>query len=677
MRTSSRKPLQQMPHPPDSEHGIFLFLAAALVVVLISSVLFLGYFTIQSKRVNSLLRKNADLICQEIAYAPMLPERAWNTFQELVEKVDLKHGHITNARLVLPLMTNRVDNPPFCRTLDNQSLLTGSCGKGVNCTLETSVCDNNEHITSNYPSTIWDTARDIGSAVACELTAKMNPLGGGLFSDFFEDKVNETRVVWYRPLFYAQDEEFISTSETDNEYVWPNFPYGLTLIISPHMTTYGGLRRFQFKDADETLSFPNNFLASHDPLKQGLSSFTYSNPPLRYHQKTSLGDYIDIPPSDVLDTQVLDNQKYDKALGEREEMLVACRNPASLIRNIISATFVELASRDIRLRTSTDILLTGTAHRIWNSAVYPSNPLFFGGPTASFPSPPMPNSPILLVEKGQDLRAHAYQLPYVSFYGGVATPETYYSGELPFEPDNYIETAPLLGRAEIHHEDGYPDSFDLKQGWILPFATKTGEGKYNPLYARTLGQAEGEITENDRRLNALRNMITSQLRWCHHLYASEGGISLDPLSYLRTESYEEENEALEPPSYLNDSYLRESYPANDPWGPRCNPWIGCTPQNFNANAFELVMSLGTIQQCPFEMTFSEDEADPLIKHLRNSVSQPTCTKPPRRKEDEVDMPTKDLYPDFEGVFYFLHHPPPYQPIDGLELRNNARNDTPI
>ncbi|MCB0334388.1 MAG: hypothetical protein KDD55_12860, partial [Bdellovibrionales bacterium] len=235
------------------DHGVFLFLGAVLIIALISSVMLLGYYSIQSKRVTALLRKNADTICQEIAYAPMLPERAWNTFQELVANTNLHHGHITSARLVLPLMPETISNPPFCATRNDSTTVIGSCGEGIACTLETSVCSNNRNIS--YPPSIWKTPRDIGSAVGCELTAKLNPLGTGLFAQYVEDEIVDTKVIWHRPLFHASDGEEQSAIE-DPDTAWPNFPFGLTLIISPHMTTYGGLRRFQFSDSEESLRFP-------------------------------------------------------------------------------------------------------------------------------------------------------------------------------------------------------------------------------------------------------------------------------------------------------------------------------------------------------------------------------------------------------------------------------------
>ncbi|MCB0334465.1 MAG: hypothetical protein KDD55_13260, partial [Bdellovibrionales bacterium] len=177
------------------------------------------------------------------------------------------------------------------------------------------------------------------------------------------------------------------------------------------------------------------------------------------------------------------------------------------------------------------------------------------------------------------------------------------------------------------------------------------------------------ITENDRRLNMVRTMITSQLRWCHHLYNREQGISLDPFSFLRSESYEEENAELESSDYTNSSYLLDAYHENIPWDSPCEPWATCPTTKRNLNAFEAIMELGSIQQCPFELSFPEIDADLLKAHLR-STPTPKCLKPNRAPTHSAHL-SKDLYPDFEGVFFFLHRP--NTKLGGAQQRANTNS----
>lgn len=653
---------------------------------LLTAVIFLGYYSLQARRVTASLRKSVDRICQEVAFSPMLPSRSWETFQALIRELKLPTGHVLNAELTLALMPSSLLPPRTPYLCDDLPDPIGDCGESVSCSLHP-LCPSEYESTpylglTHYPHTIWKLDRDTGSAVGCHISAKIDPLGEGSIFSFMSEKTIEASVQWKRPFFRASDEQEADIFNTRGKD-WPSKPLGLTLMISPHMTTYGGISRFQYSDDEPELSYSDEFRKRFDPLlprgeSPARNSFRAPTLETVFSAAATGNENIFIPDFPALSTNTHrggEPSPFGRGRSDFEEMMVACMNPPALIRNIMAATIVDLASRDIRLRSSTEIIIPGTQHEL-RPMVYPESDIPSIAAAASY----FPNTPIVLVEKGDDLRRRAYQLPYVSYYGGVVTPGTHYGAGRPFSPPTYLEHTPLLGTAPITSE-GYdhaapglaptsipPVALDLKDGWILPFANKTGSAAlpWDPIHARTFGQDTPGPSENDLRLNMVRTMISSQLRWCLHLFSGDDtGLNADFHKFARTETYHEENKLLEPSIFSNSNKLIRTFPVSEtatrPWDARCNsehaPGEDCQRDHDLVNAYELLMHLGTIQQCPFELGFPNDPVGALSPHLRTDEhATPYCQKPPLAKSHLPHNPPFDLKPDLLGAGYFLYGP---------------------
>jgi len=449
------------------------------------------------------------------------------------------------------------------------------------------------------PSTFWDNSHEAGVAALCETEAKLKTIMLGTRSI-------TAKSTWWLPAQGKMEFDSSDPYRTSN---------GLTIAIAPHMTTYA--------DA----SFPNSprfnftttagFNVKYDPLYEFGDAandvngfrFNYTSPVPKAPASVSggatdrdLGEAL-AAPADV----------------DRKELLVACMNPAILVRNLFLQAVLERASRHGGLRNATELLMVGTQNRVTtqNDAAHPLRERSAA-----------PNQPIKMVGFGDDLLERRYQLPYVFYDSGSDT-------------------------AGVPERNVNPKFGGSQGGWINPFQTA------------------------DLETRKLHTLIANQLRYCDHLFhGGARGIERYLASGLDNDQFEPWN-LPGGPGYFEDSYyadttLRATHYDNTqawdqscPWSDDSNPLTAgvsnsadCDPNSVSSvggrplSAIELVSSIGSIQRCPYQMAINPD----LTASPDFAATPYTCSKSADNDNtpgSEYLSAAKDLRPDILGLVLYL------------------------
>lgn len=267
---------------------------------------------------------------------------------------------------------------------------------------------------------------------------------------------------------------------------------------------------------------------------------------------------------------------------ERRQLLTACTNPAIVMRNSFLGTLMEYLSRSGSTRMNTEVLLVGTQDR--NTA---------GGVGVGVDAyPARPTEPVRLVDldnnnNTHDLRARRYQLPYVVYHSVAPAPT---------------------------------------------FTNDTIDGWTNPLLSTSATPSASDFE---------RGYISSQLRYCYHLYHHDNdtGLELNQTDEINNSGFEpappyDFQVRIRPEAY-GPAALRTNWEQLCPWGSAgCNPDEGTSTRPLNA--IELVRALGSIQRCP-------------------SAVANNCIKPALNPGtvSGAGSATQDLRPDIVGLMRYV------------------------
>ena len=261
--------------------------------------------------------------------------------------------------------------------------------------------------------------------------------------------------------------------------------------------------------------------------------------------------------------------------SDREEMLAACMNPVSLIRNQFLSTIAEMLSRNASTRKNSQFLFVPPQHL--------PRGVNYNDPGAL---PLRDNNPIIMIDFGQDLanptRTELFQLPFVSFDTGTRE-----------EPPGRVFGSPVSGGI----------------GYVNPF-------RRSP----TNDHLEEQFTK-------YQALLANQVRYCSHMFSgSNSGIERHPATGINFV-----NDAYEP----NDAFGFEDN-LRDPYGPMVNkswdqdfPWVrsGFPDGTWNFSAAELMSSIGNVQLCPAEIGGVPLHAPPVIHRWCSGVIFTSDTAP--------------------------------------------------
>lgn len=626
-----------------SEKGVFLPLVAVVALAVIAVIVGLGIDSSRVKRGSALLRQKLEAACHQAAQKPTLQAEAAMIFAGQITDTNMARAlldfgvtldHISFINPTMPDDGSFVNFPGYSSAnptpapalyelgssstdedgiVEFSGLGLDSCidSEGHNrneCSFQAKVSQSITHLgaggsvtVKEFPARLWNQTQNVGNTVGCVAYGRVNTLLSG-------ERPISAKVVWQKKLRGKWDEAYDAGSPVTTSPA-------LSILIAPHMTTddspelnFGGYDA-TFRDSYDPINVynvgastpvPNAFLAAvaTPPLYPGLAyqPIEPRPPALEY-------TYLrDTPPAVITAVR-------PAVFAQKEEALLACMNPAVLVRNSFVSTIVELASRNGQLRNQTQLLLSGTQHRTLQDN------------TNLDSLPYQPNNPVIMVDFGQDLM-DSYQLPYVSYDAGVE------GSDVP------ADFAPAQG--------GRLNPFTKADGTPLPFPSRYPTPLAAPLYKEVLQH---------------QSVIAGQLRNCYHLYQGAAAPDEDPLArYKLKEIYENGKEAqayFEPdefdfdPVLLGqvDGYMKDqSYEQLCAWSASgCN--VGYTKGLTGA---EMVASLGTIQKCPFR---------DLIYPSSSANTSNLCDKPDRLATPPpapaTISPPQDLRADLLGAFYYL------------------------
>jgi len=343
----------------DEEQGAILAVSAIIFGVL---VFFVIAFVVDDARVKATaidLRAKTDSICKSVAYEPMWQEEAFKLFGKQVNFI--------NSRLMYGAQIEEAK-------VGFSSIQSGAEGTFVPC--PGSGCrwfsDISYDVFDLPDLTLWDHDLNNGNLVACKLTATIDGVLPGI--GWITPREITATSVWSRPVVSASPFNF-QTGAEDEEMP------GLTIAVATQMTTHATDDRFIFSGAGD---FPAS--GPYDPKVINTSSTeVYSSNSLSHEYPngqtiTSVTALTPLPPS------------FD-------EMLVACMNPALLVRNILLSTLVEMSARHGFLRSNTNILSVNSRDPD-DSAPYVA--------------------PTVISNFGESLVERQYQHPYLAYPTGGA-----------------------------------------------------------------------------------------------------------------------------------------------------------------------------------------------------------------------------------------------------------------
>ncbi len=408
------------------ESGIVILIVALFIASIGGIYALLAIDTMTIRVANQELRSRLEIICKDVAdntviqRSAVLKYREW--MNDMVVRGFPRYSEITSARLLIPTMpasgdfqfpgeTETVDTSgtgsgyPEINTIQTFNDLIGAkCDLpgGVDCQFVGDVRPTN--VEDQYPKTLWHNFSDAGAKVGCEIEAKVT----GTVLDLLIDTKIVARSVWHRPPRAALP-VFNPASPVDSSP-------GLSIIVSPEFSTFAHDPRFRFFGGPS--GYSDAFRQAYDPLfeydtkpNSNLKAFSAETDAHTIGGSTTakaqavsearrwddLGagvNAVDAEYEDKFGPPFLTwNDPAGMLVSDREELLVACMNPAILMRNAFMSSIMELASRHGHLRHMTELLITNPAHE----------------------AEAFPNSPVKVISFGDDIAEKRYQLPYL-FY---------------------------------------------------------------------------------------------------------------------------------------------------------------------------------------------------------------------------------------------------------------------
>jgi len=580
------------------EEGAVMAVTAVMLTVLMYFILAYAIDSARIKAAASDLRAKTDMMCKALAYEPMRQTK-------VTDLLDLHFDSFSNLIYGAVPQSARVDFPVFGSTEGQSGFHYLSC--------EPSSSDNPNCLLVNPPALVSTSPMDVGNYLSCTVRAEVRGVLPGVGWLFDQNRIIEAVSAWSRPVRSSS-----SYSRADNIHdLLPHEKPALTLAIATQMTTRASDSRFRFSSSD---------LDPYNPLPAGASGDLFSTVPLPHAY---------VPQVPYIPQNMSQPAAITKA-EDLEEMLVACMNPAVLVRNTFNSMIVELASRHGHLRNNTEIISINSKDK---------------SPNTQFPYV----APALITNFGQDLALRDYQHPYVFYPAGTTTtlPQV-----MQQQPKSWDEASSELRALSL----------------INPFP-QTETNTPHPFYDFS-DQTHGRLMEHHA-------LIAGQLRYCNALYAipDVGNPRLERFALGGLE---------EPGPFLpsEDGYI---LPGSLPWLPVNTenifwdleePWG--TAERLTAG--EVVSSLGTTQSCPYEESDLPVEVFWEIYHEGHGEYEAgTCHKiwlPPQGEEVGDFVGSFDVEPDFRSLFTFLAETSPSNgaivspgiaPLDmnGEELKDSA------
>ena len=639
-------------------------LAAGIILVLFAVFIGLGFDASNYHRTSALLTSHLDRICQEVVRQPGIHVKAAVRFKELVEELErnqseaLKGARLKEARIIIPTMSDSCFGfPGDCTAADQPEVddtytfLTLGISAGTfcdgNCKFR-GTTDDPGTSPWPYPTDFWNNYENAGNTVGCEFDAEIDTIIPNLVDTAGLPNPTDGQLITARSVWRKK---IRGTFDGTSGNLLDDAP-ALSIIIDPTMTTHANDSRFWFHDTYlrprtnpiETFN-PNNgkvyFGGSMARRKPGTLSYPLPLPapptaPFEFQipdevspfcKSTSTAEGYNGFGGPCNDGSIrnapADFSSFDPAaapytLSDLEERMIACMNPAVLVRNMLLAGVTEHAARHGNARNMTEIMITAVQNRYYeNAAGFRTN-------DANGNLPAYLNPPIKVVSFGEDLipanEADRFTMPFVGAFD---------------TGDNATREPPSDAPAILKPKLAY--------------------GQMNPFNLNESFPAAGP------EIQAYHVMVQNQLRSCYHMYDSAAqGLDrhgVEGVHYLNGGPIALVNDTFEPSTvYAYDSELRNNpYPAmNENWGQDC-PWggAGCTPSSAQRKltAPELLSMLGTVQSCAYE------------KDLGGGAD---CVKPHHSERLSPGFGSLDLRGDIVGALchltgYFDHTTIPNNP----------------
>jgi len=514
--------------------------AVLAITAVIAGVLLLFFFTlaVDAGRIKTAaidLRAKTDMICKAAAYEPMWQTEAVATFNRLVGLLPDQLSYnttIEKANIIIPAMAGA------------EAFGGGaySCPTGGICQAYGNI--NHSDGPFPFPSSMWDQDLSVGNVVACEIEAKVGTLIGGTLPNFGvlgKERTIRATSAWSRPVYSASPLSYLSYLEGAQAHQMP----ALTIAIAPQMTTRKDDQRFLFDDSDESYFEPYDPIRLTDRFEAPSQGHVY------------LPNELSVMPAAAIDDQDL-----------LEEMLVACMNPAVLVRNTFLSMIVELSARHGFLRDNTEILNL-------NPRSISEHPEFNYV------------APALIVQHGEDLASRNFQHPFTFYPVGTA-------GDPAIDPGAGAQPKGLEYSSDV-----------IADSLLNPFWYGANESATeHPFNWHTAPE-----------LIAHHSLVAGQLRFCNHLY--DRGVPSgweDPIERFAIDE-------LEGPGYFlpqSDGFALPgtlAWPAyageGSSWD-RANPWGDCSSSGC-LTAGEVVATLGSVQSCPYQEPVGVAPLDPICQ----------------------------------------------------------------
>ena len=249
------------------------------------------------------------------------------------------------------------------------------------------------------------------------------------------------------------------------------------------------------------------------------------------------------------------------------DLVTACVNPYTLVRNLYLRSIVELAGRTGALTQNTEILLVPPQSKASSSGVA----------CTSVNTAPQcqADPPIVLVPRGRNLKARLNSLPAVDFF-------------LNLQRDKGTGTDEFIKVSDM----ALSGPLDPASPWLFP-NTRARNGLTGDYYTGI-------------KLNAYHSLIRNQLRLCQHLYndkhtAATSNVRLFDLAHGSVVSVFD-SDADMVLNNVNCNLSGGSHSLTPCLRPHSDSNAGATIDWLPAlTASELVGQLGTLQMCPFEV----------------------------------------------------------------------------
>lgn len=618
MHVSLTPMFPRSPHSYWSESGVIIPLVAVISLSVFVVLMVLGIDAAQVHRKSAFLRQEAIEICKIAVDVAPIQGAAAISFATQVNALNAalqsQGVRLDRARIILPTMAGLAARPSGFGTTEMNNDYTGNkipflagpqniCNAGALlsahpvCTNSNSFCAsadpdnagfqrcifqgdvhyNNPRFapgspvnSTRYPVSMMHNLSHAGNTAICELEAS-------IASTLIPNSRRSFRGVagWRIPAV-----GYFDTRPSDPWSFPTDVPYpGLSVAIAPHMTTWtdvsgGGDNRFQFLNSLYTGNAQDNGpWTRYQNLTSNLAMFTNNSGTATFPSSSS----------SLTALSALSN-------NDREDLLTACANPATLTRNIFSSIILELASRHGMMRKDTELLLVGTQDR---------NLSAIGN------LPARSNFPVLIAPMDSDIAfTDFFQLPFVSYYSGTST----------------------IGG--LTATDNISNGTTFASGYVDPFGQidSSGATTYSAL-------------------------LSNQLRFCYHLYTNNNSNSSLPRHAALPKDAGNANfedpgvfqDLLQPPGLRTNSLL-----PNTPWAQPC-PWntdlSGCFPLNDarRLSAAEAASALGTIQSCPYQ----------IFNNVASSACNKNTLKIFNDNIGNAGTATTDLRPDLVGLLRYL------------------------